>query len=826
VDEVLKALTGLDDRSQLLYLKHGFAKQGFLTSYMEGSMNVRTRTRVIGILGAALLLTYPVVILSVEAVDDHAPARTAALSFFDRLCDGEWYGGYESAPFPAWPKHLTCPGLAGDNNGFVQKLTQNDTLENGRNGSRTIETYPTMQDNGFIRGTFSLAQLGLTLQDGDHFTAEVGFVQGMTSARARFMVIYDTDPIESGGEHQLADFTKNYTGTLRSIDINLSQFSGQSGDLILRVETAGPYTQDRAVWVNARIERPQPPAASPTSTSTLPPTATSTLPPPQATTPPPAKITPTVTPTKDTIPGCDGVVFLSQDPIEPDASQRVTFLASAHELCDLAHVDLWVNNEKVHECSKLPCEYVGGPFPEGVHIFDVVAEGLNGDFLPSENVIVNGMSVDTALDYAELDMDPCPVCPDQPDLGPCVQQICYGPSQPNYNLQEENFISCLYQGVDYSKPWMLLAGQTTNGWYTDTCLQTNVLAEYYCQGTGGLRELHYTCPYECVDGACAPCYDSDGGASPFVYGITSWGIEDTCINDDVLREYFVQPEACMQCYSTSLYQHGKFPYTDLIVNDTALDALMEYANCLRSDALLPSDINNDGVIEIGEVVGPCSAELPLKVFSLDYSTITAADLFNDLDAVMEAVAWYVDEHMGYLDDDSRGSNVPKVQDAAYTLRHSGDRGCVSGGAFWQPNTPAAYCGDCEDYAILRETLMRYLGVSKDCAFCADKINQDNGEGGGHTFNIVRYRNKFRIMDYGPVGVWFVDPKAMRVPFSLWNDYYGEYWCYLDKSRLGDGYLDAGCWRIQPWDRTWNYHSGNRCPTTWSGHETYQSDICP
>ena len=841
-------------------------------------MRVRARSFRIARLGALIILASSAWIVSVDAFEERAPTQDSVLSFFDRLCEGDWYGGFEGAPFPAWPKRLSCPGSGGDSNGFVWRLTSSDTLESGSNGSRAIESYPTMQNNGFIRGTFSLSRLGVTLQNGDHFKAEIGFVQDMTSAQARFKIIYDPDPIESGDEHLLADMTKGYTGTLRTVDVNLGQFAGQGGDLILRVETAGSYTQDRAVWVNPRIDRPAPPTAIPSPTTYVPP-ATDAAPTPFATTPAPQKASPTPTFTKPSIPDCKGPVSLSQEPMEPDPSEQVTFLASAEELCDVARIDIFVNNENVHTCSKMPCEYYGGPFPDGVDIFDVVAEGIDGEFLPSENVIVNGISTITKQDPAELTLNPCPLCPDQPHLGPCVEQICYGPSQPDYAVQEQNFIGCVYEGQDSSQPWTLLALEPIDGWYTDTCLSSNILTEYYCQGTGGLRELHYTCPFACNEGACIECNDSDGGVSPHAYGITSWGVEDTCLNENTLREYFVTPEnnacalyytdieclygcnqsiracsatctdgiqnqnetgvdcggvcpaTCMQCAAEDIDwdsdllfipSHSKFNFDDPLVHDTAMDALMEYTNCLRSDTLMPVDLDGENGIEPGEVA-ICSWDLGLKVFSTNYHSLTAFDLIDDLDAIMEAVAWYVDEHMGYLGDGSRGSNVPQVQSASYTLQHSGDRGCTVDNAHWTPLSPAAYCGDCEDFCILRNTLMRYLGVSPDCAFCADKINKDDGSGGGHSFNIVRYRNKFRIMDYGPVGVWLDTASADRVPFNLWNDVYGDYWCYLDKSKIAG---PAGCWRVQPWDRTWNYTSGNRCPSTWEGNLTYRTSVCP
>jgi hypothetical protein len=811
-----------------------------------------------------------------------------ALSFFDQLCRGEWYGGYDGAPFPEWPKRLTCPGLAGDNNGFVRKLSKSDTLENGRDGSRTFETYPTMQMNGFIRGTFALDQLGIMLQTGDRFVTKVGFVDGMTAARARFMVIYDPDPIESGDERQLADVTKSYNEKLQTINVDLSRYAGQGGNLILRVETAGPYNQDRAVWVNAHIERPSPPTspAPPTKTPTR--TPTPTIHKPLTDTPLPTatyRPTPTVTPTGKMIPECVGAIRLSQEPIKPRADEQVTFVASMDEICDLERVDLWVNNQKVHSCSKLPCKYIGGPYPDRVYIFSVVALDLHNNYLPSEYVIVNSVPVDTTVDHADLEINRCPHCPERPDLGPCVQQTCYGPSQPDISVQEQNFIGCLYQGQDPSKPWTLMDLGPTNGWFTDSCLSPNVLSEYFCQGTGGLRELHYNCEI-CHDGVCDRCEDSDGGINPFVPGSTVLGVQDYCLLDATgnptgrLREYFnayengvclsqfidiICPEGCNvatgACYETCTdgVQNGdeagvdcggscpascmncwgadwgggptasKFSLTSGDVHMAASEAVFEYTNCLR-----------DPICRTG-LFGTSAS----MIFSEDYSKLTVWDIMDSTDAIMEAIAYYVDEHMTYMLDGGLivmwecdannkcnfnfefASAHPEVQSASWTITESGDRlgAHDEPGYFVFEYCPTRFCGDCEDHAILREALMRVLGISSACAYCADYY--ESYWGGGHTFNLVLYRGKWRIMDYGRLGGYFNnhDPNLHTKTQHLFNDTTGIYWCPDWKDNLGDGKYDAGCSRNHPKHKAWNYVGGDRCPSSYD-IETYYVLNCP
>jgi hypothetical protein len=118
--------------------------------------------------------------------------------------------------------------------------------------------------------------------------------------------------------------------------------------------------------------------------------------------------------------------------------------------------------------------------------------------------------------------------------------------------------------------------------------------------------------------------------------------------------------------------------------------------------------------------------------------------------------------------------------------------------------------------------MRKLGISSYCAYLADYMEGYWGDG-GHTFNIVNYRNKWRIMDYGPLGRYFDDRWYAHVTDSLWNDRTGEYWCadWIDNI-AGPG----GCDKVSPSRYTWNYVDGDTCPATWSGEETYHPGVCP
>ena len=110
------------------------------------------------------------------------------------------------------------------------------------------------------------------------------------------------------------------------------------------------------------------------------------------------------------------------------------------------------------------------------------------------------------------------------------------------------------------------------------------------------------------------------------------------------------------------------------------------------------------------------------------------------DRYVEAIAWYVNQHMDYVKDSGKWKGS---QTAYKTLTSTGHRSANDFG------------GDCEDHAILRAALLRSLGLSKNCIFCADHHNSvdqgqktechgENKKQGGHTYNIVIYKGKYRI----------------------------------------------------------------------------------
>ena len=131
---------------------------------------------------------------------------------------------------------------------------------------------------------------------------------------------------------------------------------------------------------------------STTTTSTTTSTANTTTSSSSTSTAPPSSIAP-------------GLV-LSQEPINPDSQQKVTFTADSEK--KLTDVRLNVNNQTVKECNKTPCSYTGGPYPQGINLFDATAKDNEGNTIKAVNIIIAGTS------YHIPDwniMGGCPRCP-------------------------------------------------------------------------------------------------------------------------------------------------------------------------------------------------------------------------------------------------------------------------------------------------------------------------------------------------------------------------------------------------------------------------------
>ena len=226
--------------------------------------------------------------------------------------------------------------------------------------------------------------------------------------------------------------------------------------------------------------------------------------------------------------------------------------------------------------------------------------------------------------------------------------------------------------------------------------------------------------------------------------------------------------------------------SDPIVLQTAYEAVMEYVN----------DCHANPSLHINEVSNPAS--------------IGFSDVLTDPDAMIAAVAWFVDQNMRWTSD---GNNKPALNNtfglnynpgwdfpipANYTIRYTGDA------AFGGP--AARFHGDCEDHAILRAALLRALGFNP--AYIWNVIDNPIS----HEYNIVVYRGRFRLMDYGSITRWL-----QTHTWDSHRSYYGYCEAYGTRGAGASQHNDLV-------NHANNYPDGAPQCRAWSYHN-YYADTC-
>jgi len=153
------------------------------------------------------------------------------------------------------------------------------------------------------------------------------------------------------------------------------------------------------------------------------------------------------------------------------------------------------------------------------------------------------------------------------------------------------------------------------------------------------------------------------------------------------------------------------------------------------------------------------------------------------DCLVAAVAWYVDQNMGWTDDKINayvlndifglryspgGEGMPAYYTIHYTnpttnanlITQLNDKDPDWAAAY---NDGKLYHGDCEDFAILRHALLRALAFDRRFVW--------NVRVPGHEFNVVLYGGSYRVMDYGPIYWYLCAPKGGRIN-AAWNQDFG------------------------------------------------------
>lgn len=142
--------------------------------------------------------------------------------------------------------NLTFGGDENDPNG-VARLRDGVVLEDGTRSGMTLITHPKHTDDGRISGTFP----EYTVLDGDHFRANLGFLENCGTGQVVFQLGYR----EGGSVQTIREWRKACDGQSNNVSVDLSSLRGKRVQFILAVLADGSPVYDLVNWGSARIER-------------------------------------------------------------------------------------------------------------------------------------------------------------------------------------------------------------------------------------------------------------------------------------------------------------------------------------------------------------------------------------------------------------------------------------------------------------------------------------------------------------------------------------------------------------------------------------------
>jgi hypothetical protein len=161
-----------------------------------------------------------------------------AYKFAPNYCEAEWRSSDGA---------LSCPGTEGDARGFILKL-DSPHVEGRQENEPALYTHPEMIEEGWISGCFP----GIDIKEGDTFATYIGCLHDASDCDVKFQLDYEG---RDGFVHTLGRWHEVNEGKIRSIEMDLSELSGDHVRFIFRVETNGEPEDDQAIWLNPRILR-------------------------------------------------------------------------------------------------------------------------------------------------------------------------------------------------------------------------------------------------------------------------------------------------------------------------------------------------------------------------------------------------------------------------------------------------------------------------------------------------------------------------------------------------------------------------------------------
>lgn len=179
-------------------------------------------------------------------VDINVGYSSAGFDFHTQAPSAEWIGGDSSGGVT-----LTFGGPDTNSNGFAM-FKNGERVEDGSKPAKVLETHPKWVVDGVISGKYP----AYTVQAGEHFLAQIGFLAKADGTCGVGNAIFQLNYEEGGTIHPLSSWTDTCDGNLQSVDVNLNTLAGHTVRFILAVLANGSADQDWAVWISPRIQVP------------------------------------------------------------------------------------------------------------------------------------------------------------------------------------------------------------------------------------------------------------------------------------------------------------------------------------------------------------------------------------------------------------------------------------------------------------------------------------------------------------------------------------------------------------------------------------------
>jgi len=124
-------------------------------------------------------------------------------------------------------------------------------LEDDNTYPKVLETHPPWADHSYIGAEYADI---IKIPEGARFTAKVGFIKDATGTDGvGFTVVFRDTSFSAHYITSVFGERTYYDGVLDSLNLDLSSFAGQSGQIIIGVNAGSSSGQDWAVWVNPQI---------------------------------------------------------------------------------------------------------------------------------------------------------------------------------------------------------------------------------------------------------------------------------------------------------------------------------------------------------------------------------------------------------------------------------------------------------------------------------------------------------------------------------------------------------------------------------------------